>query len=206
MKIVYIFGVGALVLVEAGLLGLATWQYHRMQEKDQMAAQLAARAPVALQGVWQNDATFVLDNQPNPQDATIGWRVLTPLVTSDSVVVVDRGWVPLPADRTAPPDVARYVARLEKVEGVWADYPQRHGWLRGPDTTNQPRILAWLNPSLITSATLGPQYLQATTATAAAMLAVPPASPDGSRHASYALQWLLMAVAFPLLVGWRMRK
>lgn len=186
--------------VETGLLGLAGWQYQRMQHKQQLAAQLANRQPVMVSGTWQANAGVVLDNQPHPQqEGVVGWRLLTPLHTASGTVVVDRGWLPLPADRTAPPALDNPLPATAQVVGIWADYPQRHGWLGGPDTTTHPRILAWLNPALITSDSVGPQYMQAMTSTAAGVLARPPAPPTGQRHAAYALQWLLMALAFPLL-------
>lgn len=195
--------------VEASLLALANWQFHRMAEKEALALVQQQRAPDTRSGTWQVSATVALDNQPRPGNGdVVGWRIFTPLDVSGDTVLVDRGWVPLPPDRTAVPDFAGLAPTTTTVSGVWAAFPQRHGWLPGPDTTTNSRVLAWLNSALITSASTGPAYLQATTATAPGVLAMPPSPPSGQRHAAYALQWLLMALVFPILciVAYRRRR
>lgn len=194
--------------IEAALLGLAHWQYGRMLEKQNLAVAEAVRPSLTLAGVWDTAATTALDNQPNPTDeGQVGWRIFTPLVTSTSVVIVDRGWAPFPPDRTAPPNFASVMPTTNHVNGVWAAFPTRQGWLQGPDTTTHPRILAWLNPTRITSATVAPMYVQATTPTAQGLAAQHlPLTGKANRHASYALQWLVMALIFPVLALWRWRK
>ncbi|MFZ2586576.1 MAG: SURF1 family protein [Alphaproteobacteria bacterium] len=207
MRCKVVAGWVAVVAVEAVLLGLCGWQIARMVEKNHLAEQESQRTPMVLEGTWEAFTTTALDNQPNPLSPDkVGWRVLTAFHTPSGTVVVDRGWAPLPADRTAPPDLTKYTPSGITVTGVWASFPQRKGWLSGPDTTTHPRILAWLNPTLITSSTLGPMYLQATYPADAGLIAQPPAPPDGSRHASYALQWLVMALVFPILMWIRVRK
>lgn len=184
---------------EAALLGLAHWQYARMQERDAQAAALAARLPVQVAGEWRPDQTVALDNQPAPDGSgRIGWRILTPLALEDSTVIVDRGWVPLPRDRTAVPDFTAVAPAINVLSGVLAPYPVRKGILGGPDTTTNPKVLAWLNPALITDVPVGQEYLQATTPTSPGLMAVPPPPPDGQQNAAYALQWLVMALAWAL--------
>lgn len=182
---------------EAALLGLAHWQYTRMQERDAYAAVVAARLPVEVMGEWRPAQTVALDNQPAPDGSgRIGWRIFTPLALEDSTVIVDRGWIPLPPDRTALPSFDALSPTTNTLKGVLAPYPVRKGLLPGPDTTTNPKVLAWLNPALITSVPLGKEYLQATTATAPGLMAAPPLPPDGRQNASYAIQWLVMALAW----------
>lgn len=184
---------------EVALLGLAHWQYSRMQERDAQAAVQTARVPVAVTGVWRTAQTVALDNQPAPDGSgRVGWRILTPLALEDSTVIVDRGWMPLPRDRTAVPDFAAVSPTTSVVSGVLAPYPVRKGVLGGPDTTTNAKVLAWLNPAVVTSVPVGKAYLQATTATAPGVIAVPPLPPDGRQNGAYALQWLVMALAWAM--------
>ncbi len=186
------------VTIEILLISLAMWQYGRMRDKEH--TENTPTPAVLLTGNWDVSHTVVLDNQPNPTNPDIsGWRVFTPLQTSDSTIIVDRGWVPFPIDRTAPPNSTDYTPSTNTVQGIRKQFPQRHGWLNGPETTTNSRILAWLNPTLITSATTGDDYLAATTATHPSITAQPPIDAMTSiKHASYALQWTMMAIVFPL--------
>lgn len=206
MNLSRIFLWSLVIGAEASLLALAHWQYTRMEEKQAELAAVSNRPQVTLHGAWENDATTVLDNQPDPENADrVGWRILTPLYTEHGVVVVDRGWVPLPPDRTAAPETKSYIPTTDTVTGVEVAFPTRKGWLKGPDTTTHPRILAWLNPALVTSATVGGTYLQATQTTSPHIKAMPPVTAHPEKHASYALQWLTMALIFPVLVVARAR-
>lgn len=189
------------------MLGLAHWQYGRMLEKEAWAVAEAERPTVTISGVWDNNSTVALDNQPHPiKEGEVGWRIFTPLRTSKTVILVDRGWMPLPPDRTAQPDFTALAPTVLEVRGVWAPFPQRKGWFKGPDTTTHPRILAWLNPALMISGTHSSMYLQASTATVDGLDPQPTRTTGALKHASYALQWLVMAAIFPFLALWRWRK
>lgn len=194
--------------VEVLLLTLADWQYARMQYKQALAAAGAARPQTTLRGAWDDSRTVALDNQPSPRGDAVGRRVLTPLATPSGTVIVDRGWLPLGRDTAAPPDFAALAPTADAVSGRMEPFPRRHGWLPGPDVTTTPRVLTFLNPALITSDTLGATYLIATTSTSPNLRASPPPAPDADMHAGYALQWLLMALAFPLccLAAWRRKR
>jgi cytochrome oxidase assembly protein ShyY1 len=188
---------GVALAGEAALLGLAQWQYVRMQEKDALAAAQEKRRPVLVQGEWKPERTVALDNQPAPDGSgRIGWRILTPMALEDSTILVDRGWVPLPRDRTAEPDFAAFTPTTNQVMGVTAPYPVRKGILGGPDTTTNPKVLAWLNPALAIDTPIGTDYVQAITQTAPGLMATPPEAPDGKQNGAYALQWLMMALAW----------
>jgi cytochrome oxidase assembly protein ShyY1 len=197
----------AAVGVECGLLTLANWQWGRYHQRLAQQAEFSARPAITLTGMFQNAQTVALDNQPNPQspdDTQPGWRILTPLQTASGTIVIDRGWAPATVQPGKAPNFQPFQTSATSVSGNFQPYPQRHGWLKGPDTTTSPQLLAFLNPSLVTSQTTGPAYLIARTETSANLTAVPPPLANPQRHLSYALQWLGMALAFPILcgVGW----
>lgn len=194
--------------VEAGLLALAHWQFHRYHQRLNAIHAFAVLPPVTLHGTFANAQTVALVNQPNPSDpdAPTGWRILTPLNTESGTVIVDRGWAPPAADpNTGAPHFTSFATSATQVGGVWQPFPHRRGWLRGPDTTTSPRLLLFLNPARIVSES-APQYLVAATPTAAAITPVPPPLTSPLRHLSYMWQWLGMAVAFPLLCWSVLRK
>lgn len=190
--------------VEAGLLTLANWQYNRYQQRLAEQTAFVARPSQTLSGTWLPAQTFALTNQPNPTnpEAEIGWRILTPLLTPSGTILIDRGYATPRQTSDNQPNFAAFIPTTASatLAGVWQPFPQRKGWLQGPDTTTHPRLLAFLNPALIVSDTQ-PAYLLSRTPTSENLLAVPPPLPAPTRHLSYALQWLGMALAFPLLCG-----
>lgn len=129
------------VLLTLALAGVMTaagvWQYGRGVQKqamkDQRASATAApataliddvRAPprgqsrrVVAQGVYLPDMSVRLDNQPsNRRPGVHAW---TPFQLSDGRhIVVDRGWLPLSAPLTAPPEGE------QAIEGHWKQIPQ----------------------------------------------------------------------------------
>jgi cytochrome oxidase assembly protein ShyY1 len=193
--------------VEVLLLLLADWQYHRMLYKQAMATALEAQPLTTLAGTWDVSRTVAPDNQPD-RDGTPGRRILTPLATPSGTVIVERGWLPPPPDGASPPDFTRFTPTAAIVSGILQPFPTRHGWLPSPDTTTDPRVLTFLNPSRITSATVGGMYLSARTPTAPGLKPDAGPPPDADMHASYALQWLVMALVFPLccLAAWRRKR
>lgn len=188
--------------VEAGLLALANWQRTRYHQRLTEQAEFAARPAQTLAGTWVPGQTFALTNQPHPHnpERELGWRILTPFATPSGTVVIDRGYATPRYKADLSPDFSHLAptANTTALAGVWQPFPQRKGWLHGPDTTTHPRLLAFLNPSLMVSDTQ-PAYFLSRTATSDAVLTAPPPLPAPTKHLSYALQWLGMALAFPLL-------
>lgn len=204
---------GLILLVELGLLSLAHWQWQRYNQRLAEQTEAAARPPSQLQGTYL-PLTAALTQQPNPQSPEeSGWRVLGLLQTSGSLVVIDRGYA---APRWASPNVPDFTGLeppvgRQTLYGVWVPLPQRKGWLRGPDTTTYPRLLAFLNPAVLTSATVAPQQLVLTVPDTSASAPSPSAPPLANplRHLSYMIQWLVMAAVLPLLAAaawWRQRR
>ncbi|MCA3243855.1 MAG: hypothetical protein INF43_00930 [Alphaproteobacteria bacterium] len=202
---------GLALLVELSLLSLADWQWRRYQQRLTEQAVAAARPPNTLTGTYL-PLTAALTQQPNPTNPEeSGWRVLALLQTAGSLVVIDRGYAVPRWLADGVPDFTGLAppTGLQTVQGVWVPLPTRRGWLRGPDTTTHPRLLAFLNPAMLTSASVAPQQLVLTSPDTANPEPMPSAPPMANplRHLSYMLQWLLMAVVFPLLcwVVWRRR-
>lgn len=203
MKIRSLFLCFVSLLIEALLLVLANWQWGRYHQRLAEQALLATRPPVLLNGLFQNEKTVALTNQPNPAnpEEQVGWRILTPFKTTAGTVIIDRGWSSphFQADGITP-NFTPFTTSSSQVKGVPQSFPVRKGWLKGPDTTTHPRLLAFLNPQRITSQTTGRTYVIAQKETGGEGLtpALPPV-PAPLRHLSYALQWLGMALVFPLL-------
>jgi cytochrome oxidase assembly protein ShyY1 len=191
----------ALLAAETGLLALAHWQWQRYHQRLAQVAEFQSRPPQTLSGTWQAQVV-ALTNQPSPlnPEQTTGWRVFSPILTSAGVVVVDRGFTPSPSQPIATAMAALTPAAVSvTLQGVWQPFPQRRGWLRGPDVTTHPQLLAFLNPALLTSTSVGPNYFIASTQSHPQLQPSPPPLPNPQRHLSYALQWLGMALALPML-------
>jgi cytochrome oxidase assembly protein ShyY1 len=204
---------GIAVVIELGLLALGHWQWQRYQQRVAERAMVSTQPLVTLHGEWVPEVFAVLDNQPHPfEDNKVGWRVLGVLQTGSNTVVVDRGWVPITLSREGkfqPQDWVKPVRGTVALSGIWKPFPQRHGWLKGPDTATDPKILAFFNPQLLTNHPVGDFYLSAkmnidkTNNQKIIPEPTPPMNPW--RHLSYMFQWLGLSFVFPLLCwqGWR---
>lgn len=116
----------ALTIVVAGLLSsLGVWQLQRADQKKQMQVDNELRkdnSPITLtlpftvdenmrfrtmraQGSFINSKQFVLDNQI--MEHVVGYNIFTPLLLEDNqtVLLVDRGWLPLKGSRDQLPDI-----------------------------------------------------------------------------------------------------
>ena len=210
----------ACLVVLGILIGLGTWQVERMQDKRAMIAERAQRlaAPplnlpavipipdalefrrVQAQGRFLHDQELYLGNRLRNGQA--GYHVVTPLLRADgSAVMVDRGWVPLGADRSQRPDVAvggeprAVTGRLDglPVPGL------RLGEARAPDSAGWPLVLNFPVTADLEAALGEPVE--------ARILLLDADQPDGyerawrpsmgfppERHLGYAIQWLALAL------------
>lgn len=228
------------LLVLAVMLSAGIWQLARAAEKRAVldAAALAREAaPGAVPAVAESDAAarafrrvavrgrylperqFLWDNRTRQGQA--GYEVITPLrlapgvagVGEPSVVLVNRGWVPLGTSRERLPDVA-LAADFTDVElslvGLWSR-PSR-GFAGGDAveaTDAWPRRLQYLDYTAIASALAEPVaagVLQPQTREQpldrADMLPAnwePTLGIGPMRHYGYAAQWFAMALALTVL-------
>lgn len=219
-----IFGWAMAVLVAALFCALGAWQLQRMHEKEALLAQLpptreaaitlaqAASAPGSLH--WVGDqlqflpGTVLLDNQL--REGRAGIKVYQAARAASGVVVlVDLGWLPLPADRSLP--LIRAEQGTQTLQGLWAPAPAT-GIALGPALTAAKQPQTWLAtridlPGIAAQFGLGGAVL------APKVLRLDPALPMGyardldllpntlppSRHLGYAVQWFAMALAVLLI-------
>lgn len=200
------------------LLGLGRWQLHRADEKRTLAAEFARgdAAPVALpsapeparyarvtvSGRYLAGRQFLLDNMTHAGQA--GYRVLTPLVTADGLLVlVDRGWLPVGASRAVLPAVA-VGEEPRRVTGRLDHLPSAGIRLAGAGEGGWPRRVSYPRFAELEAALGRPLYR--------AIVLLDPAANDGylrdwqppapgpERHLGYALQWF--AFAATLVACW----
>lgn len=213
----------SLVLLPLAILmaALGWWQIGRMQSKqalidafedapqltlDEALEQQPRFAQISATGRFDLRRHIMLDNQVLGGKA--GVHVFTPFQTfSGTTVLVNRGWKPLPADRSSLPDVWTPAVPLG-IRGLLSPPPEHRQRLGKPDTLNPE---TW--PQLVT-------YLDIETASAALGTPLPdfvvlladddpagfagrdwkPAVMTPERHQAYAVQWFGLAAA--ALVIW----
>lgn len=185
--------------VQAALLTLATWQYHRYQQRTLAIAQAEEQPLTIIQGQFLNANTVALDNQPNPADPTqIGWRILTPFQTAGALIIVDRGWSrPLLANGV--PHFTPFATSVTTISGILQPIKTPSGWLKGPATTTHPQLLTLVSPSLIISQTTAASLLAISTPTNGVAIPQPAPLANPIQNLSYTVQWLAMAAIFPIL-------
>ncbi len=220
--------------VAAAFGALGFWQLQRMHEKQALLAQAppdraaamplsqALRSPETMH--WVHDrldflpATVLLDNQL--REGRAGLKVYQAARTDAdaTVVLVDLGWLPLPADRRLPP-IAPLQGTID-VQGLWAPPPSA-GIALGPALADTRQSRVWLATRLDRAA-IAARLGLAADGLAGHVLRLDPASPLGhardldllpntlppSRHLGYAVQWFAMALAVLVIAGvlqWRRR-
>jgi surfeit locus 1 family protein len=204
------------------LIGLGTWQIERLGWKEALIAERKAglEAPVtiwadakdrlaelawrrvAVPGRFLNDREFLL--AARSLNGNPGFHVVTPFAAEDgSVVIIDRGWIPL--DRKAP--ATREAGRPESwliAVGVVRPAPQKT-WLT-PDNHPGDTIWYWIDLPTVAGAVGGGRVL--TTAYLEADATPNPGGlPIGGQtridlpndHLQYAITWYALAVALVVI-------
>jgi surfeit locus 1 family protein len=212
------------VAVAAVFMVLGSWQLQRMHEKQHVLAQLpsasasmvtlaeAVRSPDALH--WIEDrlrfvpGTVLLDNQL--REGRAGIKVYQAARAElGPAVLVDLGWLPLPADRALPPLSGQQGTHA--LRGLWAPAPAA-GIALGPALVPAKQPQTWLATRIdlpAIAAQLGLEQVPL----APRVLRLDPALPLGyardldllpntlppSRHLGYAVQWFAMALTVLLI-------
>ncbi len=222
----------AALMLMTSFAGLGFWQLERAESKRALlsgyeAAQHAAGPTVQrAQGLQRLMAErpfarltlvgrygtrdVLLDNQLS--QGRPGWHVLTPFQLADgSVVMVNRGWIPLPAGRrtipalpSAPPvdRVSGIATRLAR-PGLRVAQQPAQGW---------PRVMQYPSAEDL-SAALGRevlpwQILLDPEAAGGFVRAWAPQVMPPARHLGYAVQWFALAATVlivALVMWWRWR-
>ncbi|ASQ45229.1 SURF1 family protein [Legionella clemsonensis] len=205
---------------------LGFWQLHRAQEKKQMLT-TQARFSTASPVLWQPGVplpkqyqrivvtgkflpkTILLDNQHYQHQ--FGYNILTPLLlSSGSVVLVDRGWMAGELSRQTFPSPKVPDEVLNIAGNVY--YPSKN-WLMGAAFEKKQNIILIerIDTDLLSQLlhkTLYPFIIRLDKAEAHgyvrewAIVAMPP-----ERHYAYAVQWFALAfVCFILFVALNFKK
>ncbi|ASL02362.1 SURF1 family protein [Xanthomonas citri] len=228
-----VFGWCLALLVSAGFAALGHWQLQRMHSKQALLDRAAhvrdTTLPLAQALATPNELAWVrgsvrflpqlvlLDNQLH--DGRAGVRVYQ-LAAPEGVstgVLVDLGWLPLPADRQLPGIVA--LKGVQTVQGLLSAPPSA-GLAIGPALAPGAAAQTWLATRLDLQAlrsTLGRRDISSQ------VLRLDPALPAGytrdldmlpntlppARHLGYAVQWFGLAAAVLVaatLLTWRARR
>lgn len=160
---------------------------------------------LTLEGRYDSGHQFLVDNQLEDQKA--GYHVLVPfhLEGSSRSVLINRGWVPLGADRTLRPDLGGLSQGRVKISGR-ADYLHRVGWkLSGAEVPSE----GW--PAVVQVPEAIPLSERLGYPVEGFQVLLGPAEPggyvrhfrnvrlDAGKNRGYALQWFLFAVTTLLL-------
>lgn len=177
----------------------------RREDLDGPAQAPALPLPVRISGRWDPASTVLLDNQR--RDADVGVMVLTRFLPAAGAtpLLVNRGWLPLPPDRT-PPTVPPPADGDVLLRGLLVAPPAgglRLGtldWRPGAP----PPLMASFDLAALRAAS-GPLF--------AGVLQLDPAEPDGftrqwqplpntlppEKHRGYAVQWFGLATAVAII-------
>jgi surfeit locus 1 family protein len=211
---------------------LGFWQLHRMQEKQELfkrfeqapeltlsQAAVAGNpfARVKVHGRYLPDWHLLLDNKI--LQGRVGVHVMTLFQPDEGIaVLVNRGWLPLPPDRSSLPDIptpggeisiAGILARPAD-EGIRLGEPDRLEALSGP------RLVTYLEMDALRTV-LGGKLM-------AEIIRLDATDPSGfmgrdwkpavmlpAQHAAYAAQWFALSLSMPIIWivvhrRWRRRK
>lgn len=216
-----------LIMLISLFLSLGVWQLHRGEQKEALITlreRHESQAPIALDGArlaleenryrrvivtgeYDAQHQFLLDNQVLRQQA--GYHVLTPLRIqgSDMAVLVNRGWIPVGADRTRRPDFSirqtrvRISGTLDKFAGVGLK-------LKGSEipTPGWPALVQWVDAERLSQRlgySLQPyQVLLAAGEAGGYERAWQKARLSPETNRGYALQWFSFAFVALLLYFW----
>ncbi len=217
-----------MVLIAVLFVNLGFWQLRRLHERrrhNQLVRERAAKVqPLPAEG-WETgadpgalayrrvrltgtyDAARELLERFQTRNGASGYDVITPLVTADGVVLVDRGWVPLAMGQAWPAKEAAAPRGQVTVQGLLDARPD--GSLRaGRDIRGGPLVVGTVDAEALRAVLHEPRLyavpllLDAGEGAKAVSFPVPPQAPDLSEgpHLSYALQWFSFTIIG--VVGW----
>ena len=205
-----------LLLLTALFAYLGMWQTSRGAEKFELEQQFEHAgvqtleqalesgnrfSHIELTGHFDQQRHVLLDNQMFRGRA--GVHVFTPFTTSNGItILVNRGWLPLAADRSVMPDITT-PAHLISISGIFNE-PPKPGRMLGPadslSASQWPQLVTYLNMTDIADALsleIPTSLIQLSTASEggfgdrewkAVFL-------SSDKHKAYAFQWYALATA-----------
>lgn len=154
--------------------------------------------PVTMTGTYRAQDTALLRNRP--VSSTGGYHVLVPFELAESgvVIIVNRGFVPLGQDASAPSSVpAAPEGPVEVVARLRADEPatDRGAPAGQVQMINTAQVLAATGSDVDPASTVGgyAALVAEDPAPAEAPGALPPPALDLGSHLSYTMQWVVFA-------------
>lgn len=194
---------------------LGVWQLGRADEKEALLAayaaggsqmlnlddsQVARFSRVEIQGVWDAGHVFLLDNMVFETQA--GFHVLVPLITRNTTILVDLGWVPSSGRRDQLPSLRRLPDQSVVLRGRLDRLPQPGIRLEGGAVESSapwPRVVVFPTLADIEAqlgATLFPWILRIDEKEPWAYQVRQQVVKFGpERHVGYAVQWFALAGA-----------
>ena len=212
-------------------VSLGQWQWGKAERKAAAQALLDARAVesplslpttqigdpalfhyrrVAARGQYREAGQILLDNQMlEGQGNRVGYRVLTPFVVEGSVieVLVDRGWIAAPADRSQLPQIGAVPPAPTYIVGTAVIPSTKHFALAAdsapPGANARWQFLDLGRYSRESRVDLQPVLVRLDPDQPAGFLRSWPRPDDRQeRHRSYALQWFGFAASAIGIWAW----
>jgi cytochrome oxidase assembly protein ShyY1 len=228
----WIFGHVLAVVAVVGFVNLGFWQLRRHDERAEQNAVVEERgtaSPAPLRDLIARygpepealeyrratiTGTYVVEEEVLWQARTLrgvsGHDVLTPLLTEDGVVLIDRGWVPIDATGPPVPDASPPAGETTLVGLIRAGSTRSGLGPRDPETGVLQRVSRVDIDRLRGQITgdVHPFYVLLESQQPPQLVALPllqdPPEVTGGPHLSYAVQWFVFAaiaaVGYPVLL------
>jgi len=216
-----------LLLLALMFANLGIWQRHRAAQKADLEQRFLAAASMPLEKALQLNARFarieatghydikrhiLLDNQV--WHGRAGVHVFTPFYLPDGgTILVNRGWLPIPADRQQLPDIPTPKDTIV-LHGILNSAPTPGRQLGAADildNTHWPQRVTYLDiadVSTVLGVRLDPYIVQLSAAEPSGFSARnwQPVYLTARRHRAYAFQWFALTTAcigFWVFIGFR---
>lgn len=196
------------ILLFALLFYLGIWQIHRGDLKKHIQTIFLQRlsstpinlnkknviklernySPAVMQGHFDNQHTFLLENQIYLH--RVGYEILTPfkLNSGQKTILVNRGWVPQGIDRKRLPKISTF-DNLITLRGLIV-FPSKTFCFKSPYDTAWPKRIQTINPDFLKKNNFQPFIIVINNKSAYGF--TPHWQPivlPASRHYAYAFQW-----------------
>lgn len=184
----------------------APTQLHAINWQADNIADVVAWLPVRAQGIYDEQRQFLLDNRIN--QSRVGYEVITPMRTSEGLVMVNRGWLAQGPSRQILPDVGLTgTAEAELMVTGTIYVPEGEIMMLGGEEiageSPWPQVIQRLDMAQIQAA-LGEEVLPFSLrldagAPGALQPNWQPVTLSPETHRAYAVQWFFMAVVLAIL-------
>ena len=197
-----------IVIIAFGLL--SRWQWSRAAEKRVLSSSMVTEmssepiapdivesewTPVRVEGRYGTADEVVV--RKRPQGTINGFWIMTPLVTADGTVWINRGWLRATGNATTYPQVPPAPSGEVTVTGLW-----RHWQVARTDSGLPAGMISDVDPQVLPQPTPYSGFVQLTESSPAqqGLDAIVLPEIDDSTNVSYAVQWILFALV--CIGGW----